>query len=59
MGDVIGRLVLTIFYFTIFLPFGAGVRLLADRLDFKRQVKPSWRERKTMDLTIDDSRRLT
>jgi len=59
MGDVIGRLVLTIFYFTIFLPFGAGMRLLADRLDIKGQSKPAWRERKTLDLTLDDSRRLS
>ena len=26
MGDVIGRLVLTVFYFTLFMPFGLGVR---------------------------------
>ena len=59
MGDVIGRLVLTIFYFTIFLPFGAGMRLFSDRLDIKRHDKPSWRKRKTLDLTLNDSRRLS
>ena len=57
MGDVLGRLVLTIFYFTIFLPFGIGMRLLADRLDTKQRNKPQWGERKTLDLTLDDSRR--
>jgi hypothetical protein len=59
MGDVVGRLVLTVFYFTIFLPFGAGMRLLGDRLDIKRQDKPAWRKRKTVDLTLDDARRLS
>jgi hypothetical protein len=59
MGDLIGRLVLTLFYFTIFLPFGLGVRLLGDRLDTKRQINPRWRKRATLDRTLDDSRRLT
>ncbi len=57
MGDFIGRLVLTIFYFTIFLPFGAGMRLFSDKLDTKRQIQPGWQSRKTSDLTIEDSRR--
>lgn len=30
MGDFIARLVLTLFYFTIFAPFGLGVRLWGD-----------------------------
>jgi hypothetical protein len=57
MGDFIGRLVLTIFYFTIFLPFGIAMRLWADRLDIKQRVRPGWHERKTQDLTLEDSRR--
>ncbi|MEX0788016.1 MAG: hypothetical protein WD906_06750 [Anaerolineales bacterium] len=28
IGDLIGRLVLTVFYFTIFAPFGLGMRVL-------------------------------
>jgi len=57
MGDVIGRLVLTIFYFTIFLPFGLGVRLFDDRLGIKNGLKPKWLNRKTADLTLYDARR--
>lgn len=57
MGDFIGRLVLTVFYFTIFLPFGLGTRLWGDQLDIKRRVSPNWRQRETLDLSIDDSRR--
>jgi len=59
MGDFIGRLVLTIFYFTFLLPFGLIVSLFSDRLDTKNFSKPSWLERKTNDLTLDDARRLS
>lgn len=58
MGDLIGRLVLTIFYFTILLPFGLGTRLLADRLDIKQKINAHWRNRQTTDLTLKDGRRL-
>jgi hypothetical protein len=59
VGDLIGRLILTIFYFTIFLPFGLAMRFWADRLDIKRSVHPGWQDRKTLDLTLEDSRRLS
>lgn len=58
MGDLIGRLVLTIFYFTVFLPFGLGTRLFADRLDIKQKINAHWRNRQTTDLTLKDGRRL-
>lgn len=59
MGDFIGRLVLTIFYFTIFMPFGLIVTLFSDRLDIKnRQQTPAWIERHTKDRTLEDGRRL-
>jgi hypothetical protein len=58
IGDIIARVVLTIFYFTVFLPFGIGASLLSDRLDIK-DVEPSWLERETKDLTLEDARRLT
>ena len=59
IGDLIGRLVLTIFYFTIFLPFGLGVRLFGDRLGIKNGLKPKWVRRETLDCTLDDARRLS
>jgi hypothetical protein len=58
MGDMIGRVVLTIFYFTLFVPFGLGVRFLIDPMAIRSKNRPKWLERKTTDLTIDDSRRL-
>ena len=61
IGDFIGRLVLTVFYFTLFMPFALGVRLLADPLGIRRpgiMGSTNWLERKTHDPTLNDSRRL-
>jgi len=57
IGDWLARIVLTIFYFTIFLPFGLGVRLGADPLDIRRHP-PEWVGRTTDDKTLEDVRRL-
>jgi hypothetical protein len=59
VGDFIGRLVLTVFYFTIFLPFGVGVRLFGDPLDVKSKSPVHWLDRSTQDLSVDDVRRLS
>ena len=57
IGDFIGRVVLTAFYFTIFAPFGLGVRLLSDALRSKRVSSSYWLSRGTTDLTLEDARR--
>lgn len=60
MGDFIGRLVLTLFYFTIFVPFGLIITLFSDRLEMKkRPLYPFWLERQTKDLTLEEGRRLS
>jgi hypothetical protein len=58
IGDAFGRLVLTVFYFTLFMPFALGVRLLGDPLAMRPHVRAKWLERKMHDLTLEDSRRL-
>lgn len=58
MGDLIGRVVLTVFYFTLFMPFALGMRLLGDPLALHPRGLAKWLERKTHDLTLEDSRRL-
>lgn len=58
IGDLIGRLVLTIFYFTLFMPFALGVRLFSDPLAIRLHGRAKWVERTTHDLTLEDSRRL-
>ena len=58
IGDLIARLVLSLFYFTLFVPFGVGVRLFGDPLDIKAKSNPSWwLERATRDLGLDDARK--
>ena len=57
IGDFIGRVILTVFYFTIFVPFGLGVRLLSDPLQLHRASSSYWLSRKTTDLALDDARR--
>lgn len=58
IGDQIGRIVLTLFYFTLFMPFALGVRFFSDPLSIRPHTPAKWLERKTNDLTLDDSRRL-
>jgi len=58
IGDLIARVVLSVFYFTLFVPFAVGVRLFGDPLDMKAQANPSWwLERTTRDLALGDARR--
>lgn len=54
MGNWVGRVVLTIFYFTIFVPFALVVRLFQDPLALK-QAPLNWVERTTRDLTLKDA----
>ena len=56
MGDIIGRVFLMIFYLTVALPFGIGVRLFGDPLDIKNKMKgASWIERKGHEPSIETS----
>ena len=57
IGDFIGRIVLTVFYFTIFMPFGLGMRLFSDPLMIKLKINKHWLERTTRDLSLEDVRR--
>lgn len=57
IGDMLARVVLTLFYFTFFLPFGLGVRLFADPLMIKDRAQPFWLPRSTRDKRLEDVRR--
>jgi hypothetical protein len=54
IGNWVARIVLSIFYFTIFVPFGLGVRFFSDPLWVKAPAAPFWRPRKTGDQTLED-----
>lgn len=56
IGDLIGRGFLMVFYFTVALPFGIGLRLFGDPLDIRSKARPStWRERTSPEVTIEAS----
>lgn len=54
MGNLLARVVLTIFYFTIFVPFGIGVRLFSDPLFIKSAPTGLWHTRETGDQSLED-----
>jgi hypothetical protein len=54
MGNLVTRLILTILYFTVFLPFGIGARLFTDPLQIKSDRRESWNQRQTHDKTLEE-----
>lgn len=57
IGDQVARLFLTVFYFTVALPFGLIVRLTQDPLDVRYREGAGWLQRNTPDKTINNARR--
>jgi len=55
-GDFQARLFAVLFYFTFFVPFGLGVRLLSDPLRVRKPPK-AWLDRAPVGNTIDEARR--
>ena len=54
IGDFVARVVLTLFYFTIFVPFAIGVRLLSDPLQIKQLPSEFWQPRSTGDQNLEE-----
>jgi hypothetical protein len=59
IGDFLARIVLSILYFTLVLPFGLITRLSRDPLDLHPKNSTQWQSRSTRDHTIEDGRRLS
>lgn len=59
IGDWIARIALSIFYFTILLPYGLGFRLFKDPLELKETNKAGWKERSPEEVAIENARRLS
>jgi hypothetical protein len=55
-GDFQARFFATLFYFTILVPFAAGVRLTRDPLHL-RGTDRAWLERAPVGNTLDEARR--
>jgi len=54
VGEVSSRVLLTLIYFTVFVPFGLISRLTTDPLDFKSA--PSWLVRKPVPRDITSAK---
>lgn len=54
MGNIVTRIVLTVLYFTVFVPFGVGARLFTDPLQIKEERDVSWNQRQTGDKTLEE-----
>jgi hypothetical protein len=54
MGNFLARIVLTIFYFTVFVPFGIAVSLFGDPLLIKIPPDTLWRPRTTGDQKLEE-----
>lgn len=59
IGDLIGRIVLSLFYFTFLMPFGLGVRLFSDPMGIKRKRGSNWLPRSTREADLKNARRLS
>ena len=59
LGDMIARVLLTLLYFTLVLPFGLWVRFFGDPLGIKSPPSGLWAGRKSGDKTLEDARRQT
>ena len=57
MGDFVARIFMTVFYFTLAIPFGIGVRLLKDPLHLKSK-DTGWLQRERRAETLEEARRL-
>jgi hypothetical protein len=55
MGTQVARVVFTILYFTVLLPFALGGRFGSDRL--RRNVEPTWLAKMGRDMSLSESRR--
>lgn len=56
-GDLQGRAIATLFYFTVLMPFGLAVTLFSDPLHIKGEQPKTWLAREPVDATPDGAMR--
>ncbi|HAJ06117.1 MAG TPA: hypothetical protein DCL76_06140 [Chloroflexi bacterium] len=57
LGDLFARVVLTILFFTLMVPFGIGMRIFGDPFKLKENDSTYWDVYPTIDSSLFDSRR--
>jgi len=58
IGNFMNRVVLSIFYFVVVLPFGLGVRLFSDPMKIKKKRLSNWTDLTTRTDDLDKARKL-
>jgi len=57
VADIVGRIIATLFYFIIILPFGVVMRLISDPLHIKgSNMKPMWLDRQPVGSDLDSAK---
>lgn len=56
VGDFYSRAISVFFYFTVLVPFAAGVRFFSDPLNVKK-TQPQWLQREPVAATLEDAGR--
>lgn len=57
IGNFMNRVILSVFYFVIVMPFGLGVRLFSDPLRIKKVPKSGWTSFVTRSDGVDGARK--
>lgn len=57
IGDLQGKVISILFYFTILMPFGIGSRLLSDPLRIRKVTNPQWLQRDPIPTDLDSAQK--
>ena len=57
IGYFMNRVILSVFYFILVLPFGLGVRLFSDRLQLRKNYNTGWSKSPTQLRSLEDARK--
>ena len=57
IGNFNSRVILTLLYVTVVLPFGIAVRLFADPLGIKKRKRSGWSDLKHPTRSVEDAQR--
>lgn len=56
IGDIQGRVVVTLFYYSFFIPFGLASRFLSDPLHMRGEnARPQWLDRHPVGATLEEA----
>lgn len=57
IGEIYGNTIVTVFYFTLLVPFGVGARLLTDPMRLRADTTPTWLDRPPVATDLEEAQR--